>query len=150
MKIKVYNQNGKVKVTKTMVHKELVLASDLLDGEMMEIEIDVTPSTTAKKRKIKGQVDGQMIMEDQPDKSFINAITVLRFAKDNQCFVEANVVDKALEILKGEQYMIGDTAVFFAPAISILQYAANTDVSLTSEEARKAIDVLLRGRLEEQ
>lgn len=52
MKIKVYNQNGKVKVTKTMTHKELVMVSNIGDGEMAEIEIDVTPCTTATHKRI--------------------------------------------------------------------------------------------------
>lgn len=137
MKIKIYNQNGKVKITKTMIHKELVMISDLLDGEMAEIEIDVTPCTSAKKKKITNQV----VMEEQPDKSFINAITVLRFAKDNQCLDEERA-DHAIAVLKGKEKFSGDMASYFASEISILEFAANTDVSLTSEEARMAIEKL--------
>lgn len=51
MQIKVYNRNGKVKITKTVNHKELVMISDLADGEVAEIEVGVSQYTKGVKKK---------------------------------------------------------------------------------------------------
>lgn len=53
MTIKVYNQNGNVRITKTVSRKELTLFSELEDGEVAEIEIEVAQCTNGKKTQIK-------------------------------------------------------------------------------------------------
>lgn len=52
MLIKVYHQNGKVKVTKTNGYREVPMFSNVSDGEVVEIEINANTSTTSHKEKV--------------------------------------------------------------------------------------------------
>lgn len=54
MKIKVYNENGIVKITKiiTLDNYERTVFSDLQDGEVAEIEVDCCANTKATKDSI--------------------------------------------------------------------------------------------------
>lgn len=52
MLIKVYHQNGKVKVTKTNGYREVPMFSNVSDGEVVEIEINTNTSTTSHKEKV--------------------------------------------------------------------------------------------------
>lgn len=52
MLLKIYNQNGKVKVTKTSGYLEQTMFSNLQDGEIAEIEIGVSQYTKSCKAKI--------------------------------------------------------------------------------------------------
>ena len=54
MKIKVYNENGVVKITKiiTSDNVERTMFSSLEDGEVAEIEVDYCVTTKAKKDSI--------------------------------------------------------------------------------------------------
>ena len=48
--IKVYNENGKVKITKIAPSGiEQVMFSDLKDGEIAEINVDFSPTVQARK-----------------------------------------------------------------------------------------------------
>lgn len=52
MILRVYNQNGKVKITKTMGYREITIYSDLPEGEVAEIEIGVTQYTKTNRKKL--------------------------------------------------------------------------------------------------
>ncbi len=51
MLFKVYNQNGKVKVTKIAGYVEQTMFSNLADGEVAEIEVGVSQYTKSHKKK---------------------------------------------------------------------------------------------------
>ena len=49
-KFRIYNENGKVKVTKvTPTGIEQVMYSEVKDGEFVEIEVDFTPTIQSRK-----------------------------------------------------------------------------------------------------
>lgn len=52
MVFKVYNNNGKVKVTKMQGIREVTMFSDIQDGEMAEIEVDTSSYTRSHKKPI--------------------------------------------------------------------------------------------------
>lgn len=50
MKFKIYNENGKIKVTKIAAsNEEQVMYKDIKDGECVEIEVDFTPTIYSRK-----------------------------------------------------------------------------------------------------
>lgn len=52
LKLRIYNQDGEVRITKLSGHKELDIYHKLGNGEMAEIEIEVSQCTTSHKKKI--------------------------------------------------------------------------------------------------
>jgi len=169
MVIKVYHSHGKVKITKTMNQRELVMFSDLDDGEIAEIEIGVSQHTEAKKKKMPEQhteakkkkmpegrpaihYENMAAMINNPDiKNFEHAIEVLKSALDNGC-LEVIEASRAIAVLTGRwddrskvpsDLKAMGTDELFGRAIGILRFAANTDASFTSEKMQSAIDKLM-------
>ena len=67
MLFKVYNQNGKVKITKICRDKtERVMFSDLQDGEVVEIEVNANLSANSHKHKI-GKTSNVNLSECMPN-----------------------------------------------------------------------------------
>lgn len=67
MLLKVYNQNGKVKITKTSGYLEQTMFSNLQDGEMAEIEIGISQYTKSHKTKI-GESETETAQKETPVK----------------------------------------------------------------------------------
>lgn len=161
MKIKVYHQNGEVKITKIMSRKELVLFSNLEDGEMAEIDIDVSQCTNAKKKRAdNSSVDRCAIYPENltlPDvikgHPFEHAIKTLQLARDT-LYLKTDEAARAIAVLmdKWDEYQVlkdirSDLKELspedlFVNAIRILELESQAGIYLSSEEANQAIQKL--------
>lgn len=161
MKIKVYHQKGRVKITKIMSQKELVLFSDLADGEMAEIDIDVSQCTNAKKRKVdnSSEVDIRTMYPENltlpnviKGHPFEHAIKTLQLARDT-LYLKTDETARAIAVLmdKWDEYQLIDKRSdikelspedLFVNAIRILELESQAGIYLSSEEANQAIQKL--------
>lgn len=142
--IRVYNQNGRIKVTKICNLVEQTMYSDLGDGEMAEIEVSVSQCTRSHKKKI-----GDKQASNKPQcVSFEKAITVLEsIAEKNVQYTKEML---AIQILQDAQAgklpevgnMNKQTALaVFSKPIKFLQFSADNHI-ISTEEANQAVDTL--------
>lgn len=106
MVFRVYNQNGKVKITKTMSYLEQVMFSDLQDGEVVEIEVGSslwTKSHTKKAGTPVKEEPSSMETATEGLNNLMKSVQTLEFARANGILdpVEA---DNAILILKNSVY----------------------------------------------
>lgn len=153
MKFKVYNQNGKVKITKTCADgMERPMFSDVAEGEMVEITVDAT--LTSKSHKY---VTG-MTEEEEPKISVMSAsralaMTVLIGCKPSyEMILASSVLEEAQKGNIPEDYekkvrdlvdrKHGNDALFDKACDFLRQMMENG--ILDKEEASAAIDILNR------
>lgn len=145
MKIKVYNQNGKVSVTKICPDgNERSMFSDVKNGEVVEIEVGTSMYTRSGKKKIDGKPEGSGVCTE----------TVVKLLQSD---MENNILDKeetelAINVLKNAQYgspeLDGSVpALDFASVIMAIKIDAS-DQSINIEEACNAV-ALLEGYVRE-
>lgn len=106
MLVRVYNQNGKVKITKTSGYVEQTMCSDLPNGEVMEVEIGSSLWTKSHKKKI-GAQEIDMSTPTQVIESSLDglgkSIRTLEFAIANE-IIDREEGMQAIAVLKNSVY----------------------------------------------
>lgn len=128
MTFRVYNQNGKVKVTKVCQDNvERPMFSDIPDGEFVEIETHVTQCSKSRKKKIGGQ-DLKLPAEDISEEDVF--MTFGRSIMGLECAIKAGIdyedeVRLAIGVLK-----------------SVREYGPKSDLTEQTEELVKKKQLL--------
>ena len=108
MRIRVYNQNGKVKVTKICHYRELTMFSAVPEGEVVEIEVGVSQYSKAVKKKAEDlwtpvDADTDPYKSTLPSTditSFEKAIRVLKFAAAGQLIDQLEMGEAVLQLAR--------------------------------------------------
>lgn len=106
MIFKVYNNNGKIKITKTMNYVEQVMFRDVPDGHMVEIEVGSSLWTKSRSKNSAAQENvaaEPVSMEDQGLNGLMKSIRTLEFARDNQ-IIDPAEAETAIAVLKNSVY----------------------------------------------
>lgn len=106
MLFKVYNQNGKVKITKTMNYVEQVMFRDVPEGSMVEIEVGSSLWTKSHAKNIGSQENlaaEPVSVEDSNLNGLMKSIRTLEFARDNQ-IIDPEEAKQAIAVLKNSIY----------------------------------------------
>lgn len=147
MKFRVYNQNGKVKVTKICADgAERPMFSEVADGEMVEIEVGSTITTKSHKYKTDNQGTSKISLEPaarilmssmapRPKSETMLAADVLRATEAGT--VPDDYEDRARDIMSRKH----DGESLFKNAIEYLRFAKEKD-ALDEDEYETAVDVL--------
>lgn len=145
MIFRVYNQNGKVKITKVCRDNvEHPMFSSVLDGEVVEIETEIMQYSKSRKRKIGQAGETQTESSDKAVRVLefaINsgidyedeaklAVSVLDGAADETCTAEARSLVRNRELL-GTQIR----HTLFGNVISCLEFACANGIISDDEKA---------------
>lgn len=134
MVFKVYNQNGKVKVTKLCGVMEQTMFSDIQEGEMVEIEVGTTQFTKSKKKKA-----------NAASTSFRKTIAALEFSTGTGIDYkeEALFAAKVLRDTEAGKHAVYEEVgrLSLEKPILYLQSAKDNQI-VSDEEASRAIAVL--------
>lgn len=106
MLFKVYNQNGKIKITKTMNYVEQVMFSDVPEGSVVEIEVGSSLWTKSHTKKIGASAPSAVepvSVEESGLAGIMKSVQTLEFARNNG-IIDPLEAEQSIAVLKNSVY----------------------------------------------